>query len=350
MNIAFVNATKKWGGVKSWCIDTGTVLHSQGHNVHILGRDESFLRKAANAGIPTRKVNFAFDFNPLAIMELVGYFLRHRIEVVAVNVAKDIRTAGIAGRMLGLKVIHLVGSGGDFDDGFSFRLTQRLIRAEYLCYSRFIAESIVRYAPFVRRFPMHVSLPGTEIPAAVSTGMHTPPVIIATSQLNADKRHEDLLRALARLQAEGFDFRAIIVGTGRLAQDLQNLAGELGLAGRIEWTGFVTNVLEQLRRADIFVLPTLTEPLGIALQEAMAQGLLPVARRSGGVPEIWPPFLTQYFAGPEPGPEGLYASLREILRLAPEEVSALRQEVWAHARSSFDRVKQATEFAAWAQS
>ena len=38
MRIAFVNSTKKWTGVKTWCLDMGKALQAQGHQVWIFGR------------------------------------------------------------------------------------------------------------------------------------------------------------------------------------------------------------------------------------------------------------------------------------------------------------------------
>jgi glycosyltransferase involved in cell wall biosynthesis len=347
MNFAFVNATKKWGGVKTWCLDMAVSLREQGHGAIILGRRGAFVDKARSLDLPAWELSFGFDLNPVAIARCLAIFVRNRVDVVVVNVAKDLRTAGVAARLLGLQVVQHVGSGGDFTETANARQTQRLIGARFLCCSAFVVRDITLYAPFLLQHEVIALHPGTKVPLAPAFAQHHPPVIIATSQLNADKYHADLLGALAVLHAEGAEFQARIVGTGSLAEALQDLAEQLGIAERVQWVGFATDVAAELERADIFVLPTLVEPLGIALQEAMAHGLAPVARNAGGVPEIWPPACAEYLVPAGPGPEGLLQALRKLLALPPAELLALRRAAWEHARTHFEIGQQAARFAKW---
>lgn len=69
---------------------------------------------------------------------------------------------------------------------------------------------------------------------------------------------------------------------------VERLAREHGLGDRITLTGPLPRaaLLQEYARADLFVLPSLFEPYGIVLMEAMAAGLPIVATRVGGVPEV----------------------------------------------------------------
>lgn len=350
MRIAFINATRKWGGVKTWCLDMGCALQEQGHAVWIFGRRGDFVDKAQRLGLHARAVSFGFDFNPLLILYFLWFFLSRRVDVVVVNIAKDLRTAGVAARLLGRQIVQHVGSGGDFDDTPMVRRVQRLLNPRLLCCSEYVRESILRYVSSLRSMPgleIAVLHPGVRVPEAPQFAANTPPVVISTSQLNADKHHTDLLEALAQLKGEGVAFRAVIAGTGSLAGKLKTQAEALGLAERIEWTGHTTDVQGVLRRGDVFVLPTLIEPLGIALEEAMAAGLAPVARAGGGVPEIWPPSCHEYLTPAQDGPEGLAEALRKVLTLPEDERLALRRAAWEQARTQFNLPGQAARFARW---
>ncbi len=347
MNVAFVNSTKKWGGVKTWCLDMATALRDQGHAAYIFGRRGAFVDKASAQGVPARAVVFGFDFNPLLISYFLYFFLTRRIDVVVVNVAKDLRTAGIAARLLGLQVVQHVGSAADFDDDPMVRLVQRIVRARLVCCSEFVRAGILRHVPSFAGYDVHALHPGVRVPADPAFAAHEPPVLVTTSQLNHDKRHFELFQALAVLRDEGLDFRLLVVGTGELEEELHGLSKELGLDEVVQWTGFTPDVAGMLASADIFVLPTLWEPLGIALQEAMAAGLAPVARGGGGVPEIWPPACREFLAPADPGGEPYLAPLRRLLNMSGPERLAVRRAAWQHARDSFALPDQAARLARW---
>jgi glycosyltransferase involved in cell wall biosynthesis len=100
-----------------------------------------------------------------------------------------------------------------------------------------------------------------------------------------------LLRALAHCKAAGLDVRTTLIGDGRKRPSLEALAGELGLADRVHFTGRLppgSAIRDQMDRADVFVLPSLTEGLPRAMLEAMARGLPCIGSRVGGIPELLP--------------------------------------------------------------
>lgn len=348
MNFAFVNSTRKWGGVKTWCLDMGVALKAQGHGVFLFGRKGPFVDKALALGLSARAVCFGSDINPGVILFFLRFFQRERIDTVVVNVSKDLRSAGIAARLAGVQVIQHVGSPGDLPDTLHIRLAQRLVRSRVVCCSEFVRRRFLDNVPLFRNYDVTTLHPGTVVPESQALDSHEPPVIVATSQLNPDKGHQDLLLALARLRDEKTAFRAVIAGTGTLEAELRTRCTGLGLDPLVEWTGFTTDVPGLLRRADIFVLPTPEEPLGIALEEGLAQGLAPVARNNGGVPEIWPLACREYLVEGEEGPEAIYRALKNLLGLPREDLLALRRAAWEHARTAFPIETQARKFAQWA--
>ncbi len=104
----------------------------------------------------------------------------------------------------------------------------------------------------------------------------------------SQKGLEFLVRALAALPRAA-DVRVRLVGEDwGAAGPLGGLAERLGVADRLTFVGPVPrkNLLEEYARADLFVLPSLFEPFGIVLLEAMAAGLPVVATRVGGIPEV----------------------------------------------------------------
>lgn len=97
-----------------------------------------------------------------------------------------------------------------------------------------------------------------------------------------------LLGALAKLRAERQDFVLHILGDGQCRKEYESLSSQLGLGSAVEFLGFKKKqeVAEYMRRADLFILPSLWENSPCVLIEAMASGLPIIASSVGGIPEI----------------------------------------------------------------
>jgi glycosyltransferase involved in cell wall biosynthesis len=106
------------------------------------------------------------------------------------------------------------------------------------------------------------------------------------ARLSPEKGHEDLLHALPRILAAYPRARLLIVGAGPSETFLRHLAGRLTLSEHIEFRGHRDDVADQMRRMDIFVHPSRSEGMGIAIVEAMVLGLPVVATDHGGIPEV----------------------------------------------------------------
>ena len=146
------------------------------------------------------------------------------------------------------------------------------------------------------------------------------PKIICVANLRAEKGHSTLLQAFARILART-SAELVLIGDGPLRAHLERQAAELGVARRTRFTGAVDDVWPHLAEADVFVLPSFYESLGIGVMEAMAAGLPVVASAVGGVPELVSPGVT----GSLVPPGNALALAEELERLLsdPAERSAL---------------------------
>jgi glycosyltransferase involved in cell wall biosynthesis len=111
------------------------------------------------------------------------------------------------------------------------------------------------------------------------------------------KGHETFLRAVARLPRE-LAWRAYVVGgalyetagsQSSMAQ-LRALAGDLGIAERVAFTGFVDDAAAAMRALDVVVhASTEPEPFGLVIVEAMASGRAVIVSEAGGAAELISP-------------------------------------------------------------
>ena len=112
-------------------------------------------------------------------------------------------------------------------------------------------------------------------------------VIGNVGRLHPDKDQATLLKgfalALAHLPVES---RLAILGSGRLEQDLKELARELGIADKVLFLGQLPDARRYFQAFDVFALSSDHEPFGMVLLEAMAAGVPLLATACGGAKEV----------------------------------------------------------------
>lgn len=102
------------------------------------------------------------------------------------------------------------------------------------------------------------------------------PIILTVARLEAMKNHDFLLRAFSRM---GRNAALVIVGKGGEADRLKQFASDLGVADRVRFTGFRSDVDRFYSIASTFVLPSIYEPYGNVFSEALACGLPTIGLR-----------------------------------------------------------------------
>jgi glycosyltransferase involved in cell wall biosynthesis len=118
-----------------------------------------------------------------------------------------------------------------------------------------------------------------EMRSRLSGGQSEGPVLLYVGRLSAEKEVARLKELFAAVPG----MRLAIVGDGPLREDLEkHFAGTPTV-----FTGYLTgdDLASAYASADLFVLPSQTETLGLVLLEAMAAGCPVVACRAGGVPD-----------------------------------------------------------------
>ena len=119
-----------------------------------------------------------------------------------------------------------------------------------------------------------------EVPLLRKPQTNTPPRIGYLGRLTKDKGLDLLFRELVKVQAP---YELWIAGRGKEEKKLKALAAALNLP--VTFLGF-QEPFSFLNSLDIFVLPSRTETFGLALIEAMSQGLCCVAADVCGLGEI----------------------------------------------------------------
>ena len=98
-----------------------------------------------------------------------------------------------------------------------------------------------------------------------------PPVILAAGRLTEQKDFATLIHAFAAVRTDR-EARLVILGEGRLRDDLEQLVCTLGIQADVYMPGFVENPFQYMARASVLVLSSAYEGLPGVLIQALACG------------------------------------------------------------------------------
>lgn len=142
-------------------------------------------------------------------------------------------------------------------------------------------------------------------------------VVAHVGRLSPWKGQDVFLRALARVpKARGVIVGEPLFGEDDLTDTLPDLAGRLGLADRVVFTGFRSDVTDLVQASDLLVhSSTSPEPFGRVIVEGMLAGVPVVAARAGGPLEIIDEGRTGWLT--EPGDPDALAERIDAIRADP---------------------------------
>lgn len=148
---------------------------------------------------------------------------------------------------------------------------------------------------------MHNSLPlqlrdkSKLVPFGVNTEQFKPsdyqgpkPTILFLANLLKRKGLRFLLEAMPSIIQNIPDVELNVIGGGPSEIYFRNLAKEWGISSHVEFEGPVSHnkTVKWFQQCDLYCLPSLGEPFGISLLEAMSCGKPVVTTRAGGVPDF----------------------------------------------------------------
>ena len=117
------------------------------------------------------------------------------------------------------------------------------------------------------------------------------PVIVFAGRICEQKRPALLAKILKAAHDDGLIFQALIIGDGEQKEQFKELLRQYHLTDNVQMLGSVSHQkwLNLLAASDILLIPSQYEGISIALLEAMAAGVVPVAAKVGGQEEIVSP-------------------------------------------------------------
>lgn len=273
MRVFNIMLARARGGVEAMAVRYHQALAAEGYQVISFGHPKGMLADEAPEG-DFRPLIARFDHDPIAALGLQRQLRRFEPALILTH----------GGRAAGLSLLAGAGSRTvQVMHNQFFKSYTRRVRAG-LCVSRSVIEAARTAYPGL---PLYETTNFTHLePRAVKPPPSGLPVIGALGRLHEQKAFDVLLRALARLKAEGMAFRARIAGEGPERAALERLRRTLELEDEVEFVGWVSPVADFLAGLDLFVMSSHYEPFGLSLAEALSAGVPAVAAGIEGPEEI----------------------------------------------------------------
>jgi glycosyltransferase involved in cell wall biosynthesis len=279
------------------------------------------------------------------ISQIVARVRTRDCRLIHTHTPRAALVGSIVARLTGVPMVHHVHSPTESDtehrwrnwrnsvvERFSIGNARKLIPVSASLANALLAKG---YAP------AQIQLVPNGVPARLKSRMNyvpgSPLVIGTVALFRPRKGIETLLAALAALRAEGLDVTLRAVGpfeTPAYQRSTEALVQQLGLAGRVIWTGFSSDVAAELGKLHVFVLPSLYgEGMPMVLLEAMAVGLPIIATRVEGIPELVRDGQDGVIVAPGDA-TGLAAAIRQIAS-GDYNAAELGDSAWLRQRSEY---------------
>ena len=295
---------------------------------------------------------------PKAALPLVHAFVRTIFCPVDVVACGDLFPQGPVAMLLKRTfslpyIVHC--HGDDFLQAGRYRQQSRVRNSIYQA-----ADMVIANSEFTRQLLLEIGIPERRIRAitpGVDCSEFSPApadqklverfalkgaqVLLTVARLVPRKGHDMVLRAVAKLACECPALKYLIVGCGPEEPKLRQLAADLGISGRVNFVGFVSQ--EQLpdyyRLSDCMVMPNREqagdkEGFGMTFLEASAAGKPVIAGRSGGASEAVRDGVTGLVIEPT-NLDQLTAAIRTLLK-QPRMAEAMGAAGMERARTQFD--------------
>lgn len=296
----------------------------------------------AGTGVEIDHVDLRGRISPRHVRDLVRVLRKHRIDLVHSHEFTMSVFGSAAARLA--RVPHVITLHGT--RYHTTALHRRLAMGVAVRASRGVvgvSDSVARQLRTDLRLPdrlVSVIPNGVRPPARVAGTLRSelglgPDVrlLVAVGNLYPVKGHADLVAALAQVGPGVPETHLAIAGRGELREPLRQQAESLGLGSRVHLLGYRSDIANLLASADLFVLPSRSEGLPLALLEAMFAGCAIVATDVGEVAAV---------LGDDAGivvPPGDVAALAGALRrlLAdPDEAARLGRAAERRAAEHYD--------------
>lgn len=306
--ICFFNTNRAWGGGEKWHLTTAKEMNRRGFRSILVTNQGSQIYQKARA---EKLVVYAFSvnnlsfINPLKILTMAAFFKAKKIEAVVLNLPADLKLAGLAAKLAGIKtIIYRRGMPHPLRDTALNRFLFTKILTHVVVNSEEIGRSLMeKNESWFPKEKLKLIYNGVEAQALPHRNKLYPKesneLMIGNAGRLTDQKGQRYLVELAEaLKKENVPFRMLIAGEGELRQELTALIASKNLEKEVKLVGHIDDMTGFFNSLDIFVFPSKYEGAANTLIETIQHGVPCIAFDISSNPEIIQHGVNGYLAKP----------------------------------------------------
>jgi colanic acid/amylovoran biosynthesis glycosyltransferase len=198
--------------------------------------------------------------------------------------------AMLAATLAGIRFSFTIHGPAIFFEPYRWRLDLKVQQALFVsCISYYCRSQLMLFCPSEQWSKLHIIHCGVDLQRFTPV-VHQPgrKRLLYTGRLSTAKGLPILFQALVQVVQQHPDLVLTIVGDGGDRQALETLATDLKLTPYLKFVGYQSQdaVCQYLHDSDIFVLPSFSEGLPVALMEALAAGVPVITTPVAGISEL----------------------------------------------------------------
>jgi glycosyltransferase involved in cell wall biosynthesis len=352
-SIFFSESSKNIGGQELQLLEQAVGLKAKGYTPYILCRPGSRIsQEAYKLGLNVEFVAFRNAIHPPSFLRFANLVRQHRPVAVVCHSGHDANLCSItvhALAKLGLlnprpTLIRMrtyqPGPAKAFTYNQMFDQTftpSQALKDQLLQNSGVLPEKISVLYPGID-FESITAAAALGLPAELDARLNDlqqRPVIAHAAMFRVEKGHSFMLQVVKALLPQFPNLLYVAAGEGETRLAIETEVQRLGLGKYVVLPGMLNPVAPLIKRADVLVMPSSYEPLGMSQIEALGLGVPVVVSNVGGLPETVQSGVTGYVCPAPHAPGALAAWVQALGALLAEphkarDMAALgRQAVFA---------------------
>jgi glycosyltransferase involved in cell wall biosynthesis len=237
-------------------------------------------------------VNNISFINPLKILTMAAFFKSKKIEAVILNLPQDLKVAGLAAKVAGIKTIiyrrgmpHPLRNTALNRFLFQKVLTHVVVNSEEI--GRSLREKNESWFPQEKLRLIYNGVTKTQHHENKLYHKESNEVVLGNAGRLTDQKGQVYLIELAeKLKKDNIPFRLLIAGEGELRQHLTNLITQKNLQNEVKLLGHVEDMTSFFNSLDVFIFSSKFEGSANTLIETIQHGVPCVAFDVSSNPEI----------------------------------------------------------------